>query len=87
MEEMRDLMFSRMEYYIELLHKLGLSWWNLYADVPAHCKYGMDEVGTYTTKRMKKILVPADQLGLIFQITPEQDESSHHHVHNYTSRW
>eukprot|EP00978_Attheya_sp_CCMP212_P012518 scaffold31242_cov32-Attheya_sp.AAC.1 len=55
-EETRDSMFSRMEYYVELLHKLGLSPWNSYADVPAHCKYGMDKVGTDTTKRMGKIL-------------------------------
>eukprot|EP00978_Attheya_sp_CCMP212_P034691 scaffold146706_cov31-Attheya_sp.AAC.1 len=55
-EETRDSMFSRMEYYLELLHKLGLSLWNSYADVPAHCKYGMDEVGIDMTKRMGKIL-------------------------------
>eukprot|EP00978_Attheya_sp_CCMP212_P027247 scaffold91161_cov32-Attheya_sp.AAC.1 len=79
-EETRDSMFSRMEYYVELLHKLGLSPWNLYAVVPAHCKYGMGGVGTYTTKRMGKILVPADQLGPIFQITPEGDSKMNHHI-------
>ena len=79
-EETRDSMFSRMEYYVELLNKLGLSKWNSYADVPAHCKYGMDEVGTDTTKRMGKILVPADQLGPLFQITPEGDNKMNHHI-------
>jgi hypothetical protein len=54
-----------------------------FSDVPAHCKYGMDEVGTDTTKRMGKILVPAKLLGLLFQITPEGDNKMNHHITLY----
>ena len=79
-EDTRDSMFSKMEYFVELLNKLGHSPWNSYADVPAHCKYGMDEVGTDTTKRMGKILVPADENGPIFQVTPEGDNKMNHHI-------
>jgi hypothetical protein len=79
-EETRDSMFSRLEYYVELLNKLGLVPWKSFSDVPASCKYGMDEVGTDTTKRMGKILVPAELLGPLFQITPEGDNKMNHHI-------
>eukprot|EP00978_Attheya_sp_CCMP212_P021189 scaffold61630_cov46-Attheya_sp.AAC.1 len=42
-------MFSRLEYYVELLNKLDLVPLKSFSDVPASCKYGMDEVGTDTT--------------------------------------
>ena len=79
-EETRDTMFSRLEYYVELLHHMGLVPWKSFADVPAHCKYGMDEVGTDTTKRMGKILVLSDYLGPLFQVTPEGDNKMNHHI-------
>eukprot|EP00978_Attheya_sp_CCMP212_P016809 scaffold44404_cov55-Attheya_sp.AAC.1 len=69
-EETQDLMFSRLEYYVELLNKLDLVPWKSFSDVPESCKYGMDKVGTDTTKRMGKILVPVELLGPLFQITP-----------------
>eukprot|EP00978_Attheya_sp_CCMP212_P023778 scaffold73576_cov56-Attheya_sp.AAC.2 len=39
-EETRDSMFSRLEYYVELLNKLDLVPWKSFSDVPASCKYG-----------------------------------------------
>jgi hypothetical protein len=79
-EETRDSMFSRLEYYAEFLHHLGLIPWKSFADVPAHCKYGMDEVGTDTTKRMGKILVPSTHEGPVFQVTPEGDNKMNRHI-------
>eukprot|EP00978_Attheya_sp_CCMP212_P015616 scaffold40235_cov38-Attheya_sp.AAC.2 len=49
-------------------------------DVPASCKYGMNEVDKDMTKRMGKILVPAKLLGLLFQITPKVDNKMNHHI-------
>jgi hypothetical protein len=61
--------------------KLGHPPWTWYgADVPAHCKYGRDEVGTDTTKRMGKILVPTNKNGPIFQFTPKGDNKIYHHI-------
>jgi hypothetical protein len=70
-EETQDLMFSRLEYYVELLNKLDLvPSWKSFSDVPGHCKYRMDKVGTDTTKRM----------GPLFQITPEGNNKLNHHI-------
>eukprot|EP00978_Attheya_sp_CCMP212_P005283 scaffold11755_cov27-Attheya_sp.AAC.1 len=39
-KETWDSMFSRLEYYVELLNKLDLVPWKSFSDVPASCKYG-----------------------------------------------
>eukprot|EP00978_Attheya_sp_CCMP212_P004903 scaffold10743_cov58-Attheya_sp.AAC.4 len=66
--------------YVELLNKLDLVPWKSFSEVPATRKYGMDEVGTDTTKRMGKIFVSTELLGPLFQITPEGNNKMNHHI-------
>ena len=78
-EDTRDTMFMKLDEYVYLLHRMGMSPWERWADVPARNKYNMDEVGTDTTKRRKKIYAEESFLPL-FRITAEGDGKMNRHI-------
>ena len=78
-EDTRDTMFMKLDEYVYLLHRMGISPWERWADVPARNKYNMDEVGTDTTKRRKKIYAEESFLPL-FRRTAEGDGKMNRHI-------
>ena len=78
-EDTRDTMFMKLDEYVYLLYRMGLSPWERWADVPARNKYNMDEVGTDTTKRRKKIYAEESFLPL-FRRTAEGDGKMNRHI-------
>jgi len=78
-EDTRDTMFMKLDEYVYLLCRMGMSPWERWADVPARNKYNMDEVGTDTTKRRKKIYAQESFLPL-FRRTAEGDGKMNRHI-------
>jgi hypothetical protein len=78
-EDTRDTMFMKLDEYVYLLYRMGMSPWERWADVPARNKYNMDEVGTDTTKRRKRVYAEESFLPL-FRITAEGDGKMNRHI-------
>ena len=53
-EEIRDIMFTKLENYVILLNELGIFKEKAYCDTKSSCIYNMDECAVDTTRTKKK---------------------------------
>ena len=74
----RDAMFTRLDCFVYLLHKMGIWEFTRACDVPPERWFNMDEVSTDPTKHKKKALVDGKSLSRFFQVTPEGDRMNYH---------
>ena len=77
-EEVRDGIFTRLDYFVHLLYKMGVWEFERACDVPAERWFNFDEVCTDPTKHKRKVLFDASVLSRLFQITPEGDRMNSH---------
>ena len=80
-EDTRDTMFVKLDEFVYLLHRMGVSPWERWADVPARNKYNMDEMGTDTTNHRNKVYTDMfSSLTGVFERTPEGDGKMNRHI-------
>jgi hypothetical protein len=77
-EHVRDVMFCKLNNFVGVLHAMGRSKYETFADIPSKYIYNMDEVASDTTKRRNKIAVDSEVAKGVFTITPEGDRMPFH---------
>jgi hypothetical protein len=83
----RDTVFSKLQAQTRGLFAEGKVPWKNYRDIPSHCIYNMDEVGTDTTKHRRKVIADKrNPFQRIFTITPEGDRMKGHITACITTR-
>ena len=83
----RDTVFAKLQAQTRGLHSEGKIPWKNYRDIPSHCIYNMDEVGTDTTKHRRKVIADKrNPFQRIFTITPEGDRMKGHITGCITTR-
>lgn len=78
--ETRDAMFAKLDAFVRNMHASGYFKWKTYAEIPKHCIYNMDEVGTDTTKHRGKVLGSILDSTRQYTITPEGDNKMNMHL-------
>ena len=61
-EDTRDTVFVKLDNFIHLLCRMGVSQWKSHGDIPPELKCNMDELGTDMTKRRSKVFLPPSLL-------------------------
>jgi hypothetical protein len=83
----RDTVFSKLQAQTRGLYSEGHIPWKNYSEIPSHCIYNMDEVGTDTTKHRRKVIADKrDPFQRIFAVTPEGDRMKGHITACITTR-
>jgi hypothetical protein len=77
-ENVRDIYFCKLDNFVGVLHGMGRSKQETFADIPSQYIYNMDEVASDTTKRRNKIAVDSEVKTRVFTITPEGDKMPFH---------
>jgi hypothetical protein len=78
--ETRDAMFTKLDAFVKNMHAAGYFKWESYSDIPKHCIYNMDEVGTDTTKHRGRVLGSILDSTTQYTITPEGDGKMNMHL-------
>jgi hypothetical protein len=84
-KEAQDVMFTKLDCYVKLLHAEGKVTWKSACHVPQEAIYNMDKVGTDTTKHRATVIVDAEAMVRLFQITPEGDGKVN--MHHDSCQW
>jgi len=77
-DNVRETYFCKLDAYINTLYNMGKIKWKSFAEIPAKFKYNMDELGSDTTKRRKKVAKDSSVEVRCFTITPEGDKMPFH---------
>jgi hypothetical protein len=78
--ETRDAMFTKLDAFVKNMHAAGYLKWASYGDIPKHCIYNMDEVGTDTTKHRGRVLGSILDSIRQYTITPEGNGKMNMHL-------
>jgi len=75
----RDIVFAKLQAQTRGLYCQGKIPWMDYRDIPSHCIYNMDEVGSDTTKHRRKVIADKrNTSSRLFTVTPEGDRMNGH---------
>ena len=75
----RDIVFAKLQAQTRGLYCQGKIPWMDYRDIPSHCIFNMDEVGSDTTKHRRKVIADKrNTYSRLFTVTPEGDRMNGH---------